>query len=493
MRNSLVLLLAAGALHAAVIRGVVVEHSSGKPLSRTQIVLAPLPGTPGQSRATRTNTYGNFEYSGLPAGAYLISAARRGFPPVQYGQKTWRASGSPVVVAEDESKFLNVRMPRFGAITGTVVDENDVGLPDHEVVAYRYAKPPQLVARAQADDRGVFRISGLLPGRYLVRTVARLYEDGGYLPTFYHETMRVDDATFLDVDLDRDVGEARVRPFPGRLYSISGEISSTTGPVTVTLVSDVGRETITSTGSFRFTNKPPGPYEIWAATEGGEGSYVPFTLEERDWRARITLLPLCSVFFNMRGPQGQVLDTSSVELQVRRVDLAGVAPPEKQHITNGRSQVLAGRWQFRVVPNSNYVAMDFRGCRGERPEGGRGDSWNETTINQRSCMVTYTLSSHPATIRGTVANAHDPVVGAPVFLEPWDPLNRKRLDDPRVIRTDSRGQYELIGIAPGTYRLVSTFEFANPEAVDIDEMRPRTVVVEEGRDQQQDIDLFVIR
>jgi hypothetical protein len=72
-------------------------------------------------------------------------------------------------------------------------------------------------------------------------------------------------------------------------------------------------------------------------------------------------------------------------------------------------------------------------------------------------------------------------------------LNRKRLDDPRVIRTDSRGQYELIGIAPGTYRLVSTFEFANPEAVDIDEMRPRTVVVEEGRDQQQDIDLFVIR
>jgi hypothetical protein len=56
-----------------------------------------------------------------------------------------------------------------------------------------------------------------------------------------------------------------------------------------------------------------------------------------------------------------------------------------------------------------------------------------------------------------------------------------------------RGQYELIGLAPGTYRLVSTFEYLNPEAGDIDEMRPRTVVVEEGRDQQQDIDLFVIR
>jgi hypothetical protein len=493
MRNSLVLLLAAGVLHAAVIRGVVVEHSSGKALSRTQVVLAPLPGTPGNSQATRSNTYGNFEFSGLPAGAYLISAARRGFPPVQYGQKNWRAAGTPVILAEDQSTFLNIRMPRFGAITGAVVDENDVGLPDHEVVAYYYAKPPRLAARATADDRGIFRISGLLPGRYLVRTIARVYEDGGYLPTFYKETMRVDDATFLDVDLDRDIGEARVRPFPGRLYTIGGEVV-TQVPVTVTLVSDVGRESITTGGPFRFTNKPPGPYELWVSTDDlSLGAYVPFNLEERDWQARIPLLPLCSVFFNIRGPQGQNIDTSSAEIQIRRVDLAGIAPPEKQRITNGRGQVLPGRWQFHFVSNVNYVAMDFRGCRGERPEGGRGDGWNETIINQRSCMIGFTVSNHPVTIRGTVANAHEPVAGAPVFLEPWDPLNRKRLGEPVTVRTDSRGHYELIGLAPGTYRLASTFEYLSPEAADMDEMRPRTLLVEEGRDQQQDIDLYVIR
>src|ERR1051326_3765413 len=239
MRDSLMLLMAAGALgpvlQGAVIRGNVVEHSSGKPLARTQIVLAPLPGTPGQTQAIRSNTYGNFEFVGLAGGAYIVSAARRGFPPVQYGQKNWRAAATPVVLAEDQATFLNIRMPRYGAITGIAVDENDVGLPDHEVVAYRYAKPPRLAARAQADDRGVFRIAGLDPGRYLVRTVGRQYEDGGYLPTFYRETMRVDDATFLDVDLDRDVGEARVRPIPGRLYNITGRVVCTTPPpVTVT-------------------------------------------------------------------------------------------------------------------------------------------------------------------------------------------------------------------------------------------------------------------
>jgi hypothetical protein len=55
------------------------------------------------------------------------------------------------------------------------------------------------------------------------------------------------------------------------------------------------------------------------------------------------------------------------------------------------------------------------------------------------------------------------------------------------------GKYELTGLSPGTYRLVSTFEFLAPEQTDIDEMRPLTVKVDEGRDQQQDVDLFVIR
>jgi hypothetical protein len=505
MRDSLALLLAAGALHAAVIRGVVVEHSSGKALARTQVTLTPLPGTRGEPQTLRSNIYGNFEFPGLPAGAYIVSAERRGFPPIQYGQKNWRAAGTPVVVAVDQSTFLSIRMPRYGAITGMVVDENDVGMPEHDVVAYHYAKPPRLAARAQADDRGVFRITGLLPGRYLVRTVARLYEDGGYLPTFFKETMRVDDATFLDVDLDREAGEARVRPFPGKLYSLSGMVfcllpgpppASGTIPATVMLVSDVGRESISTFcpgGTYNFASKPPGPYEIWAATDDGQGAYLNFNLEDRDWKQNFPLLRMASVSVLYRGPQGQRVDSSSVVLQMRRVDLAGESPPEKQQVTNGSAQVTQGRWQFRMLPSANYVAMDFRGCRGERPEGGRADGWNEVIINQRSCQMAYTLSSHPTSIRGTVATGHDPIGGAPVYLEPWDPVNRKRLGDPRSARSDMRGQYELIGLAPGTYRLVSTFEYLNPEAGDIDEMRPRTVVVEEGRDQQQDIDLFVIR
>jgi uncharacterized surface anchored protein len=60
-------------------------------------------------------------------------------------------------------------------------------------------------------------------------------------------------------------------------------------------------------------------------------------------------------------------------------------------------------------------------------------------------------------------------------------------------RTDMRGNYTFVGLAPGTYRLVSTFEYQSPQTGDIDAMSPRVFKVEEGRDQQQDLDVWVIR
>jgi carboxypeptidase family protein len=503
MRRLLLFLVAAGAIQAAIIRGTVVEHASGKPLARTLVVLTPVPGTPGGPQSLRTNTWGTFEFTGLPAGAFLVSASRRGFPPVHYGQKNWRAAGTPIVLAEDQATFLNVRMPRYGAITGLVVDENDVGMPEHEVVAYRYTRPPRLVGKAQVDDRGIFRIAGLDPGRYLVRTVGKQYEDGGYLPTFYHETQRVEEASFVDVDYDRDTIDAKVRPFPGRLFTIDGIAYATAGPMTLTLVSDIGRETQVLNADqpgqfpFQFPNKPPGPYEIWATapglTRGQEGAFVDFSLERDRPGMRINLLPQASIFFSFRGPQGQTIDAGTLKMQARRIDLAGEGTIENLRINNGRAAFVQGRWQIQLTPNPTYVATGFRGPRGERPEGGRADGWNEILINSPSGFAAYTLSSKPAGISGIVTNSHDPVSGAPVFLEPWDPVNNKRLIDLRVVRTDMHGQYQLTGLAPGTYRLFSTFEYLNPESYDIDPMRPRIVLVEEGRDQQQDLDLFVIQ
>src|SRR5262249_42276145 len=155
-------------------------------------------------------------------GAYLVSVSRRAFAPVHYGQKRWNAAGVPVLVDESRPAVLNIRLPRFGAITGTLLDENDLGLPEHEVVAYRSTRPPRMVARGTRDDRGMYRIFGLEPGAYFVRTVGKEYEEGSYLPTFSPDSFVVEQARTVEVSLDEDTPDVNVRPSPGRLFSITG-------------------------------------------------------------------------------------------------------------------------------------------------------------------------------------------------------------------------------------------------------------------------------
>ena len=169
------------------------------------------------------------------------------------------------MLAADASTFITIRLPRYGAITGTILDENDVGLPQQTIVAYRAAQPLELAARAMSDERGIYRIGGLEPGMYLVRTAGNRDEDIEYLPTFPKETLRVEESRVIDVALEEDARNMDVRPLAGRLFSISGNATTNPrgAPVTITLVSDTGRQTVPGP-AFQFNSLPPGPYELYA-------------------------------------------------------------------------------------------------------------------------------------------------------------------------------------------------------------------------------------
>jgi hypothetical protein len=135
-------------LGAAVIRGNVVESQTSKPLARAMVTLQPIQGTPGGTQAMRTDSYGAFAFSPLSAGAYVVRVSKAGFLPTEYGQKRWNAAGTPIALTADGAVFVTIRLPRYGAITGTVVDENNVGLGQHRVLAYRDSQPPLLFTSA---------------------------------------------------------------------------------------------------------------------------------------------------------------------------------------------------------------------------------------------------------------------------------------------------------------------------------------------------------
>jgi hypothetical protein len=510
----LLLGLAAASLPGATIRGVVLENLTGHPLMRTVVAITPVAGGSGTSLSTRTNRYGAFEFPPLPAGSYLVSAARPGFAPTHYGQKEWRSAGVPIVLSDTDDTFLNIRMKRFGAISGTVVDENEVGLPEVTVVAYRNTRPPELIGKAITDDRGIYRIFGLEPGAYLVRSTAKDFSnfaggakagvvDDGYVPTFFRQTGRVDEAVPVEVRLDEQSDFTNIKAEPGRLLLIGGTIFAgnylDAPPTTVMLVSDMGRESVTTTNDFRFNPVAPGQYELFAETPPDRRGnrmtgYLAISMDRDRPDIRFPLASITPTYFRVQDSGGKPVDTHDIKIQARRRDVAGTDAPRS--IDPARPQLLPpGRWEFSIAANPAWYVSAFNGPGYERSEQRPPDGWNEVILGSNlGNSVTFVLTAGPGSLQGAVtASSGTPVQGAPVFIESFDPRERRRLKDLATTRTDVRGHYQFYGLAPGTYRVLSTFEYQSPDEAAMERTSPRLVTIEGGRNQVQDLDLYVIQ
>ncbi len=491
MRKYLILAMAAGVLHAAEIKGTVVENQTGHPVARATVVSEPVAGSAGKTASGRTNANGFFQFISLPAGTYLVSATRVGLATVHYGQKRWKSAGLPIILAEDDTFAIDLRLPRFGAIEGTVLDENDVGLPEHDVLAYRNTRPPQFAARATADDRGVFRISGLEPGTYLVRTAGKQYDDASYLPMFSRESEFVDQAFPVEVELDRDTVRVDVRPKTGRLYTLSVSVQTVPAnptmplPVTITLVSDLGRE-IVNGASHIFASLPAGEYEIFSQAPldgrpGFQGDYRKITVS-RDASVQIVLREETDSVFTFTGAQG------TPAVLARRKDLAGVGPVDVLKIDNNRARLAPGPWQFALQPNPAYYASGYSASAIIGPAS-RADGWNDAASGR---SIKFTLSGSPGSVQGVVKSRGEPVVGAPVFLEQSDLEPLRRIAETSMTRTDLYGHYSFAGLAPGSYRLLSSFEYATVDSAIMSRANTQSVKIEDAHSVQQDLDLYVI-
>jgi len=226
-RAALYTLLLLRAADAATIQGTVVEHVSGRPLARAQVQLTTVgPQGAGGGTETHASSTGQFRFSNLSAGVYLVSAVRVGFATAQYGQKDWKGTGLPIVLAERESSVvLELRLRRLGAITGMVWDENQVGLPEQDVVLYEGVHPLRMLTRVKTDDRGIYRFGELRPGRYYVRTRGKMLDEtGGPLPTFFRDSVPLENATLVAAELDEQSVDVNIQPPFGKLYTVTGTV-----------------------------------------------------------------------------------------------------------------------------------------------------------------------------------------------------------------------------------------------------------------------------
>jgi len=472
-------------LQAAVIRGVVVENLMGRPLARAIVVLQPVGSTAASERTARANGMGGFEFESLPAGAYILRASRKGFMSSEYGQKRWNSAGTPVVVEESETAFVNMRLLRYSAITGRIVDQNDIGLPDQEIVAYRLRTPAEVAVRARTDDRGRYRLYGLEPGTYTVRTAAQQYIEDSYLPTFPAATEKLPEARTVDLFAEQQADGVDVRPVAGSLCSIAVEARSFPpgAVIRLTLASEMGRTTVLGT-AYQFTGLAPGTYDVYAETNAQPGDNAPAAYQRIavSHDTKVTLLaetPIPVVIAS--APDGD-----SGRMWFRHKDLAGTGETFTAALVHGRAAIPAGRWEVMLQPPAGYYVSSVMGTGGPQ---GRADGWNE--IVGRG-YIRFSVAAGPGGVRGTVRNSGDAVAGAPVYLEGWDGPSRKRVGELKTTRTDMRGVYSFDGLAPGEYRVLSTFEYSAPEAETMGEAATE-VTVDAQAAKTQDLDLYVIR
>jgi len=477
VRKLLLALVCCSGAHAGVIRGIVLDNLTGRPLARSVVSLRPAGGAGGSPPSQRSGRNGRFAFT-VDAGLYLVRASHDGFAPFEFGQKDWRSAARPVRVERDGALSLELRLRRFGAVSGTVLDDNEVGIPDQKVIAYPARQPLRIAASAISDDRGVYRIHGLPPGTYYVRTAAKQLEDGsGLLPTFHRESTALDQSLTVDVDLDQQAEDADIRPQPGKLFRLSGRVlvrAPTT--VTVTLISDVGRASTTTHGKFSFEPLAPGEYQLIAEAEDPRnraklGAYREMQLD-RNTDLMLDLSPSSPVEFRMADEKGKPIDASAAKITARRKDLDGGGQSVVLKLEAGRTTIGPGRWDFGVSPPAGYYVVA------------------SPVPDSQGGLIK--LSSRPAALHGVVNGpGHEPAAGAPVYLEVFDAEAGKRLADLRVTRTDVHGQYRFRDLAPGVYRILSTFEFDNPDEETMGAAGARSVTLSEATDSELALGLYV--
>jgi hypothetical protein len=309
--------------------------------------------------------------------------------------------------------------------------------------------------------------------------------------------MTVDQSITVDADLDQQADDIDIRPLPGKLFRVFGRVvyGPPTPPITLSLISDVGRVQTKTAGAFAFEQIAPGNYQLIADGDdpygrGKLGTYQEISVD-RDTELQVHVTSWRETEFRMQDEKGNRVDLANAKITARRKDLDGGGRPEVLKLVNDRAALGPGRWEMSVVPPAGYYPVQLTGSNsGAESLSGRADGWNEVYLRGFDA-ITIKLSSHPASVHGVVSGpGHDPAPGAPVYLEAFDKGTQKRLGELRTTRTDLRGQYHFNGLAPGLYRILGTFEYEKPDSDTMEAAGARALTLSDATDTTQDLDLY---
>jgi hypothetical protein len=483
------------------ISGAVLNASTGTPLAGSTVVLCQADGSP--IRTVMADRRGRYVFEQVPAGYYQVKASRPNFAGGRYGQKSWDQAGQVISLAAGAAFTADIHLHRWGVITGTVIDENGEGIPGFTVNAIT-ANPNVLTGRVSSagitDDRGVFRITGLRPGRYYVATAPRQMPDGaGLLPTYYPGSLNLAESRAVTVDIDGETGNVQIQPIAGNLVRLSGIVAGAAAHgrshVNVTLFRDVESREMTAgpDGQFVFADLVPGRYTLVALLPDEHqqlAAYQPLELYgDRDGLA-VNLSPAPELRVRLVDGHGAGYSDPQIMIFLSRVENGARTQPVRAEPTQTPGSYLAGglmpgQWRlFVICPPSSVVESVT--VDGQDALGGF------LLMPGKRATATVRISRQAATVRGRVASSSAPAAGVSVICYPLDGENRNRLGGFRSQKTNWQGQYQVTGLPEGEYLLFATaVEEFNPDD-HLDELKTRVPPLHVPRSADLTQDLSVL-
>jgi uncharacterized protein (DUF2141 family) len=154
-----------------MIIGRAIEGGGTRPVAGAIVTLAVPAAAPLRVMA---DAQGQFAFRGLPAGRFTLSASRAGYVDGAYGRLRPGGQAQSIdLTADQHMGDVTITLWKFGAVTGRVTDENGDPIVSAMVRVLKRgttAGSRQFVTGAAdtTDDRGIYRISSLEPGEYLV-------------------------------------------------------------------------------------------------------------------------------------------------------------------------------------------------------------------------------------------------------------------------------------------------------------------------------------
>jgi hypothetical protein len=230
--------------------GTVINSITGQPVPRALVqilrFLPQEPAVPGQRPVpkppfvarTLTDAGGGFRFTGLTSGDYSVSAQKPQFAAAD-------DEGLPNAVALTAStSAIKLKLSPLAVITGKVVDQDGEPLWAASVVAVstqvvdglRQTKQDRTVA---TDERGMYRLWNLQPGRYFLKAAGRsastylytgdntpqFFSDQSFAPAYHLGGRTLDSATPLEIRAGNEIhADLTVKIEPA--HSIRGALAN---------------------------------------------------------------------------------------------------------------------------------------------------------------------------------------------------------------------------------------------------------------------------